>query len=445
MVDSASLDADLQQPGVTHCAQGDAEANRRIAMRLDEIEAGHDFVLLLGDATPTTWTHRCGRHCDELLLLANADQPPRVHAIEEECLLRRPPRTEAAEILVLLQAADRLSPRGTREWLARRPLADHVHIRPALARDMARLARLQSRTAVGMVLAGGGARGFAHLGVYRALLEHGIEVDVVGGTSIGAVMAACVACDQPLEAITAHARKAFSAHPTGDFNLLPMVSLIKGQRLRRMLGQAVHELLGVDADVEDLWKNFYCVATNYSRASEHVVHHGNLVRALLSSTAIPGALPPVIDDGDLLCDGGTFNNFPVDVMRRMRGVGKVIGVDLNFAQAHAHRARRRARNLGAAARSPAPAQAATLPAAVAAGLPDERDHPLQHVAPARSEEADRPLLQSAARPGRHAGLGSLRRGRAAGIRTCARGAGPDAGAGLGRARCGAGRRGRQHC
>jgi NTE family protein len=46
--------------------------------------------------------------------------------------------------------------------------------------------------------------------------------------------------------------------------------------------------------------------------------------------AIPGALPPVLHDGDLLCDGGTFNNFPVDVMRGLRGVGQVIGVDLSF-------------------------------------------------------------------------------------------------------------------
>jgi NTE family protein len=52
----------------------------------------------------------------------------------------------------------------------------------------------------------------------------------------------------------------------------------------------------------------------------------------MASIAIPGALPPVISDGDLLCDGGTFNNFPVDVMHRMRGVGTVIGVDLNFRQ-----------------------------------------------------------------------------------------------------------------
>ena len=163
---------------------------------------------------------------------------------------------------------------------------------------MARLARIQSRTAVGLVLAGGGARGFAHLGIYRALQEEGVEIDCVGGTSIGSVMAAYVASDQPLATVMANAREAFRTNPTGDFNLLPLMSLIKGRRLRHILHEAVGSLVGFPAQVEDLWKNYYCVATNYSRASEHVIRHGNLTKALLASVAIPGALPPVLRDGE---------------------------------------------------------------------------------------------------------------------------------------------------
>lgn len=330
IVDAARLDAELDTPGITERPQADADANRRIALRLDEIEAEHDFVLLLSDATPTHWTYRCSRHCDELLLLADASKPPLVHAIEDQCLVRRPARTDAAEILVLLHPADLHMPRHTRAWLDRRPMVDHVHVRPALARDMARLARLQSRTAVGLVLAGGGARGLAHLGVFRALEERGIEIDAVGGTSIGSVMAAYVASDQSAAHVTANARKAFAINPTGDFNLIPLLSLIKGRRLNRVVTQALTELAGFLADVEDLWKGYFCVATNYSKASEQVLRQGPLLQSMLASLAIPGALPPVIRDGELLCDGGTFNNFPVDVMRGMRGVGRVIGVDLSF-------------------------------------------------------------------------------------------------------------------
>lgn len=330
VVDAPSVDRALQQPGLARSTPGEFHADHEIGLHLDAVEAASDFVLLVADDGVTGWTQRCARRSDEVLLLADADQPPEVHAVERECLTHALGRAEAVETLVLLHPADRRSPRHTRRWLDRRPVNHHVHLRPALDRDLARLARLLSGTAVGLVLAGGGARGFAHLGVYRALLERGVEIDCVGGTSMGSVMATLVASDRPLDELMTVVRTAFRANPTGDFNLLPLVSLIAGRRLRRVIRDAVTSLLGFEADVEDLWKNFYCVASNYTQAREQLVQRGPLVQALLASIAIPGALPPVLHQGDLLCDGGTFNNFPVDIMRGMRGVGRVVGVDLSF-------------------------------------------------------------------------------------------------------------------
>lgn len=332
---SCVIDAAAMRAAVGDVA---VDGHREVSLWLDEVEAAHDFVLLLADEGPTAWTRCCCRHADEVLLLADAAAAPAVHASEAQCLLARPPQAEvaeSAEILVLLHAADVPVPRGTAAWLARRPVAGHFHVRPTLARDMARLARLQARRAVGLVLAGGGARGFSHLGLLRALQRHGVEVDCVGGTSMGAVMAALAACDQPLARVMDVAREAFRLNPTGDFALLPLISLIRGRRLRVALDRALDGLVGAQAGIEDLWKPFYCIATNYSQASEALLTHGPLERALRASTAIPGALPPVVVDGDLLCDGGSFNNFPVDVMRAWRGVGCVIGADLSL-----HKARR---------------------------------------------------------------------------------------------------------
>ena len=329
IVDAASIDRDLEQPGLSQSDPDDAELNRRIALHLDIIEISHEFVLLVGDGHPSPWTQRCTRRCDEMLLLADADQPPVLHETEVQYLMKRSARSEAAEILVLLHPADLRCPTGTREWLARRPVTDHIHLRPDLERDMARLARIQSRTAVGLVLAGGGARGIAHLGLYRALREHDVEIDFVGGTSIGSVMGVFVASDRPMDEVMTIARRSFSSNPTGDFNLIPLLSLIAGRRLRQIMQTAVQELFGHKADIEDLWKNYYCVASNFTQACEHISVNGDLVKAMLASIAIPGALPPVLLKGDLLCDGGTFNNFPVDVMRAWRGVGKVIGIDLS--------------------------------------------------------------------------------------------------------------------
>lgn len=329
LVTAERLDQDLGAPGLARAPQASAEQLRRIALHLDELEARHDYVLLVGDDTPSAWTERCCRRSDEMLLLAQAAEAPVLHATEQQFLLQRPGRAEAAEILVLLHPENERCPSGTAAWLARRPVADHIHVRPALQRDIARLARIQSRSAVGLVLAGGGARGLAHLGVMRALHERGIEIDWVGGTSIGSVMAALLATDRPLDEIMATARRAFAVNPTGDLNLVPLLSLIAGARLKRVVKQAMVELLHSEPGIEDLWKSCFCVSSNYSRASEHVIKRGPLLRALLSSIAIPGALPPVLIDGDLVCDGGTFNNFPADVMRAQRGVGRVIGVDLS--------------------------------------------------------------------------------------------------------------------
>ncbi|MCU0938606.1 MAG: patatin-like phospholipase domain-containing protein [Burkholderiaceae bacterium] len=325
VLDAAAIDGEVGVPGLA--ARSDADSARRMALAIDVQETQHDVVLLLADAGLSPWTYCCLRHADEVLLVADATQPPRVHPLEAPLAERATP-AEAAEILVLLQPVAQASAQGTRTWLNRRPVASHVHVRRDYAADMARLARLLSRTAVGLVFGGGGARGFAHLGVWRALRARGVEIDCVGGTSIGGIMAALVAADPSCERAIDITRRAFGENPTGDFNLLPLISLIKGGRVREAIERALGELTGGPIDIEDLWKSCFCVATNYSQAAEQMLVRGDLGRALRATAAIPGALPPVVQGGDLLCDGGTFNNFPVDLMRQMRGVGHVIGVDL---------------------------------------------------------------------------------------------------------------------
>lgn len=307
--------------------EGGAEGEAAAA-RLDALEAAHDFVLMVADTQSPAWTQMCTAHSDEILLLADATQPPRLHPVEQALVAQRGQATEVAETLVLLHPATTQHPAGMRRWIDRRPVTGHVNLRPELDADMARLARLLSRNAVGLVLAGGGARGFAHLGIWKVLREQGIEADFVGGTSMGAVMAAVIACDRSTDDTLKIVKRAFQANPTGDFNLLPLISLIRGERVRRIIQRSLDELMGGQVDIADLWKGYFCIASNYSRGCEVRFDRGDLAKSLRASIAIPGALPPVVHEGELLCDGGTFNNFPVDVMRQMRGVGKVIGVDL---------------------------------------------------------------------------------------------------------------------
>jgi NTE family protein len=303
-----------------------------VAEFIDRIEAQSRATYLAADGSDTDWTRFCLKHADEILLLANAEGDGRLSDIEARCFADKAPVTIARQTLLLLHKADSKTPKGTARWLDARHVARHFHIRPDLSRDMRRIARIVSGRANGLVLAGGGAKGFAHVGVIKALEEAGIEVDFVGGTSIGAIMGMVLALDLDAGRIATAVHKAFLGHPkgniTGDYNFLPLVSLIKGLRSRSATITAVRDAVNADIDMEDSWKTFFVVASNFSTGSEAVLSRGGLARNVIASYAIPGALPPVFIDGHMMYDGSTFNNFPVDVMAQI-GAGKIIGVDLS--------------------------------------------------------------------------------------------------------------------
>ncbi len=289
-----------------------------LAEALHEQEERHRFVVLEAESRRSAWSELCRRHADVLLLVADARATP---SAGPWASLGRKEGAAARRILVLLHPGDEIS--GTARWLAALPADQVHHIRASCAeRDIARLARVLAGEAVGLVLGGGAARGFAHVGVIRAIDEAGIPVDWVGGSSIGAVFAAARALDWEPARIDALARKAFvEENPLGDFTL-PLVSLLSGRRLRRLVLQYF------GGDIEDLPIPYFCVSSHLDRGELTVHERGPLWRAIRASVALPGVLPPAVVDGHLAIDGGILNNLPVDVMRE-RPVGRVIGVDLS--------------------------------------------------------------------------------------------------------------------
>jgi NTE family protein len=328
--------ADIADRFGTNAAKPVWQRYGAVADYVDQIEARSGAVYLVADPDDGPWTRFCLQYADEILLLAGANGTPKLSAIETALLAGDEPVSIARQTLVLLHPASLNSPAGTAAWLDARPkVSRHLHIRQDAPRDIARIARIVSGRGVGLVLAGGGARGFAHVGTYRALEEAGIDIDFVGGTSIGALMSMCVAFDQSAEAFDRAAQQAFLKHPrgniTGDYNWFPIISLVKGKRTREALSRAIRDAAGRRIDMEDTWKTLFVIASNFSTASENVLTRGDLARNVIASYAIPGALPPAFINGDILFDGGTFNNFPVDVMIRM-GAGKIIGVDLAIEQ-----------------------------------------------------------------------------------------------------------------
>ena len=315
----------------SEAARGTETGSARIVMSrlITSAEARSQALVLVADATLTPWTQACIAGADEILLIARGDAAPELSSIER--LLQNDERAEslARRTLVLVHADHLRSPSRTAAWLDQRDVARHFHIRLGHARDIDRLARMLAGRGVGLVLSGGGARGFAHIGVINALAKVGIEPDVVGGTSIGSVMGAWRAMDVRGDRLTRTGRRNFvdGGSPTSDFNLLPFISLIKGYKTRCLTEASVRDITGADIDIEDTWVTFFCVSANYTTSTEAVLTRGPLAKSVLASYAIPGALPPIPIGGHLHVDGGTVNNLPVDVMGTF-GVGTIIAVDL---------------------------------------------------------------------------------------------------------------------
>jgi NTE family protein len=331
LLTSSALEERLGVPGIASAGKAQGDLYRQLTKALDELESQYASVVYVPDEDlGSEWSQRCLRMADRILLFANAKAPPEVSAVEARYLAGEKTISGAERVLVLLHEADSAVPTRTAEWLDRRAagsIASHLHVRPVLDRDIARLARTQSAHTIGLVLCGGGARCIAQLGVYKALQEFGVQVDCVGGSGMGAVMGALIALDAPADELIAYAREAFTANPTGGISAMPLTALIKGRQLKAILDEAIEHLGGADAGIEDTWKSFFCIASNYSKAFEAVLRRGSLARSIRASCAVPGLLPPVPIGGDLMVDGGAFNNYPTDVMSRS-GVERIIGVHI---------------------------------------------------------------------------------------------------------------------
>lgn len=266
----------------------------------------------------------CVSHADVVLLLSDASKASNVGALEQSIA-----ESSAAEkCFVFVHPEHCRLPEGTAQKLEiRNYVGRHFHVRIQNKSDIGRLARLITGHGTGLVLAGGGAKGFAHMGVFKALKENGFSFDFIGGTSIGAMNAAAIAFDASVDDTIRFMKKAALYHPTKDFNLLPLVSLIRGKRLEHLVKTAIFDFSGRnDVDLTDLWIPLFVVSSNYSKARQEIHLRGSLLQHLLASAAIPGIFPPVVKENDLLLDGGSFNNFPIDVMHR-EGIERIIGSD----------------------------------------------------------------------------------------------------------------------
>ncbi|WP_191908024.1 MDR family MFS transporter/patatin-like phospholipase family protein [Nocardioides cynanchi] len=288
---------------------------------LDRAERDHDRVLLVAaydrddDATDGPgWRDFCLRQADAVVLVARSNEPPPTAPLTP-APLRQPdvvlhgPAPSPTDLAAWAAATDawQLTVADEHDLAAGlRPLAD----------------RLAGRS-LGLVLAGGGARAFAHVGVLRELEDSGLHIDRVAGSSVGAIIAALHAGGRDGDALEETCYAEFVRRkPFSDWGL-PTASLARGRRMHdavvRNFGESV---------IEGLPRQLHIASTDLVTRTRQVHRRGAVGRAMTASARLPVLFAPIPDDsGRLLIDGGVLDNLPVDLLTE-RDEGPVVAVNI---------------------------------------------------------------------------------------------------------------------
>lgn len=300
------------------------EAIAETADYFDELERTHDIIILATQLGQDLWSQICLRQADRIWIFARTDAKPSLPLLPENAT---PMQNFKLVDVVLLRDMGKKNVSTAQEW-ANESCANRIfNWRQNDTGDLKSLSRVIAGKSVGLVLSGGGARAYAHIGAIRALREENYEFDFLSGTSMGGVIAACVAMGWNDKEIEQHIWDAFvKSNPLNDY-VLPVVALASGKNVDERLKTHFGETL-----IEDLRRPFFCVSANLMNGKLKIHREGLLRDALRASISIPGLLPPVANENEILVDGATLNNFPVDIMSTIhRGIN--IGVDVTAQNA----------------------------------------------------------------------------------------------------------------
>jgi NTE family protein len=282
---------------------------------LDRAEATNDLVLLVGGAAfgDDVWTRFCLQQADRILAVGSNGGPPQ----------------DAAEHVVALRGCDLIAYGVTpgsgalAAWAATlEPIETHALRAAHMDADLACMARRLTGNSVGIVLSGGGARAFSHIGVLEELVAAGMTIDRVAGVSMGAFVGAMFAMGMDADEMDARCYEEWvRRRPLGDMTL-PRHGLIRGHRAEAMLKRTFGETA-----IEELERSFFCACGELRRARLVVTRSGPLWEAVAFSVCIPVLAPPRVRGRDLFIDGSLIDNLPVGTMAELNE-GPIVAVDV---------------------------------------------------------------------------------------------------------------------
>jgi NTE family protein len=298
----------LQRP-----EQDGKESSHEFGRLLDCCERKHQQILLVGSSAGLTdpWTRFCIRAGDRVLGVTRA-RGPAPDALRERDL-------RGLDLVVL----ERPAPQLLGAWVDAMD-ARATHLVAVEGFDaIGALARGLSGKSVGLVLSGGGARGFAHIGVLDELLSAGIAIDRVAGTSMGSYIGGLFALGLSPDEIASRCHEELIArNPMNDYTI-PRVALTRGEKGVRALARSFGT-----ARIEALPRQFFCLSCDLVQSRTVVHRRGRLTSAVGASMRLPAVFPPLATPDGLLVDGGVLNNLPVEQMASS-GEGPVIASDVS--------------------------------------------------------------------------------------------------------------------
>lgn len=318
VVNENFVDAQLG-PGTAKKHFTDGDINARVMTLLSAIEDEHRYLVYDAGREAGAWARRCMRQADRVIVVANNASLPLATPMLESL---RTSGIRAPIDLVLLRP-EGAAAGDVQAWRERVGATAHYFVRPQHQGDWASLVRQLTGRGIGLVLGGGGSRGFAHIGLLRALQELRIPVDLVGGSSMGAFLSALVASGYDANEMTHITRETFVRHNYLNDYMIPTIALIRGRKFVQRLKQIFE-----DRQIEQLRMPFFCVSTNITRGAAVVHDRGPLYLWLAASMSVPGVAPPIAYKEELLVDGAVINSLPTDVMQNLRR-GPIIASDVS--------------------------------------------------------------------------------------------------------------------